>query len=77
MDALGYFPQLQVSCQATPITDAMLRVSLAISPSFRWREQAHGQSMRWILIVEDSERDMVYHNEIWILTRKMMQVASR
>jgi activating signal cointegrator complex subunit 3 len=74
-DALSYFPQLEVTSQAFPITDAMLRISLTISPRFRWRDQAHGQTMRWILLVEDSERDTVYHNDTWILTRKMMQAC--
>lgn len=75
-DALAYFPQLDVAATVSPITRTVLRVALTVRPQFSWREQAHGQSMRWLLLVEDSDTEAVYHNEIWTLTRKMMQARA-
>ena len=50
----------------------VLRVQLTIWPEFAWREQFHGNSLRWHIWVEDSEGQALYHSELWTLTRKMM-----
>lgn len=35
------------------------------------QDRAHGTSLRWLLMVEDSESDKVYHSELWTLTKRM------
>ena len=52
----------------------MLRIVATVTPEFEWREQAHGNVLRWLLWVEDSDTEVIYHHEMWLLTRKMMQV---
>jgi activating signal cointegrator complex subunit 3 len=59
----------------TPITRTVLRVALVLRPEFVWRDSAHGQAMRWMLWVGDTENDFIYYNEVWTLTRKMMQAC--
>lgn len=75
-DTLKYLPSVAMECSVTPITRTVLRVALSLRPEFVWRESAHGHAMRWILWVGDSENDFVYYNEVWTLTRKMMQVRT-
>ena len=47
-----------------PITRTVVRVQLTIRPEFEWRERAHGQALRWLFLVEDSENEHVYHSEV-------------
>lgn len=75
-DALKYLPSIAMECTVTPITRTVLRVVLMLRPEFVWRDSAHGQAMRWILWVGDSEHDFIYYNEVWTLTKKMMQVCT-
>lgn len=35
------------------------------------QDRAHGASLRWLIMVEDSETDKVYHSELWTLTKRM------
>lgn len=74
-DALQFLPRVAVSCSLAPITRTVLRVVLTLRPEFQWRDSAHGHAMRWVLWVEDSQNDMIYHNDVWTLTKKMMQVC--
>lgn len=32
---------------------------------------AHTQALRWLILVEDSENEHIYHAESWLLTKKM------
>lgn len=75
-DALRYLPSIAMECTVTPITRTVLKVALVLRPEFVWRDSAHGQAMRWILWVGDSENDFVYYNEVWTLTKKMMQACT-
>lgn len=76
-DALLFLPRIGISCTIAPITRTVLRVVLTLRPEFQWRDSAHGAAMRWVLWVEDSQNDMIYHNDVWTLTKKMMQVRAR
>ena len=71
--ALSHFPQLSLYCQVSPITRTVLRIVTTVTPQFEWREQVHGHAVRWLLWVEDSDTEVIYHHEMWTLTRKMMQ----
>jgi hypothetical protein len=73
-EALSHFPQVSLSCSASPITRTVLRITTTVVPEFRWRDQVHGQVMRWLLWVEDSDTEVIYHHDMWMLNRKMMQV---
>lgn len=75
--ALIQFLQVALACTVAPITRTVLRVTTTISPQFYWRDQSHGQALRWLLRVEDSDTEVIYHHEMWTLTRKMMQVRPR
>lgn len=73
-DALKYLPNVAMECAVTPVTRTVLRVVLRLRPDFTWRDSAHGHGMRWVLWVGDSDNDFIYYNEVWTLTKKMMQV---
>jgi Sec63 Brl domain len=75
-DALDALPRLSIECTVAPITRTVLRVSASVRPQFAWRERVHGSVMRWLLWVEDTENDVIYHHEMWMLNRKMMGVCS-
>eukprot|EP00798_Chlamydomonas_sp_ICE-L_P004882 gene4882-34647_t len=66
------FPFLELDALLQPITRTVLRVQLLIRPSFKWMDKVHGGSLRWLILVEDSETEKIYHSELWILTKKMM-----
>ncbi|CAG9467191.1 unnamed protein product [Pedinophyceae sp. YPF-701] len=65
------FPALELDCQIQPITRTVLRVVLKVTPTFRWKERYHGQSQRWLIWVEDSENEHLYHTELWQLSKRM------
>lgn len=75
-DALRHLPRVAMECTVTPITRTVLRVVLVLRPDFVWRDSAHGQAMRWILWVGDTDNDFIYYNEVWTLTKKMMQACT-
>lgn len=73
-DAIRHLPHVVIEPTVTPITRTVLRVVLKLFPDFEWHDRAHGHSMRYMLWVEDSKNDIIYHNEAWTLTKKMMKV---
>ena len=75
-DALRAFPRVAIDCEIQPITRTVLRVSLNLTPEFEWRERDHGSSLRWLVWVEDSENDHIYHSEMWVLTRRSAYTGS-
>ncbi|KAM3230161.1 hypothetical protein ACQJBY_060762 [Aegilops geniculata] len=68
---VGYFPHVNLSASVSPITRTVLKVDLLITPEFVWKDRHHGMSQRWLIIVEDSENDTIYHSELFTLTKKM------
>ncbi|WCJ35849.1 Activating signal cointegrator 1 complex subunit 3 [Euphorbia peplus] len=67
---LGYFPWIQLSATVSPITRTVLKVDLLITPDFIWKDRFHGTSLRWWILVEDSENDHIYHSELFTLTKR-------
>uniref|UniRef100_A0A0E0KAG9 RNA helicase n=1 Tax=Oryza punctata TaxID=4537 RepID=A0A0E0KAG9_ORYPU len=67
---VGYFPYVNLSATVSPITRTVLKVDLLITPEFVWRDRHHGMSLRWWIIVEDSENDTIYHSELFTLMKK-------
>jgi len=70
-DCIDCFPTLSLEANMQPITRTVLRVQVFIKPEFKWKDRWHGTSLRWLLWVEDSENEHIYHTETWILTKKM------
>ena len=52
---VGKFPKLDVNAHVQPITRSMLRVELAITPTFEWDESIHGKAQNFYVIVEVSK----------------------
>ena len=52
-------------------------MQLVIQPAFTWRDNVHGNSLKWHIWVEDSENELVYHSEQWFLTKRMMREESQ
>ncbi|KAJ7978726.1 DExH-box ATP-dependent RNA helicase [Quillaja saponaria] len=67
---LGYFPSIQLSATVSPITTTVLKVDLVITPDFIWKDRFHGAVQRWLILVEDSENDHIYHSELFTLTKR-------
>ncbi|GMQ10899.1 hypothetical protein CsSME_00053719 [Camellia sinensis var. sinensis] len=68
---LGYFPSIQLSATVSPITRTVLKVDLLLTPDFIWKDRFHGTVQRWLILVEDSENDHIYHSELFTLTKRM------
>eukprot|EP00899_Mesostigma_viride_P021111 jgi/Mesvir1/29000/Mv17769-RA.1 len=69
-EAVDCFPSVALSASISPITRSVLRVTLDITPTFRWKDKYHGMSQRWHILVEDSENEHVYHSELFTLSKK-------
>ncbi|PRW32956.1 activating signal cointegrator 1 complex subunit 3 isoform B [Chlorella sorokiniana] len=67
------FPYLQMEAHLHPITRTVLRIQLNITPAFNWKDSVHGNALKWLVWVEDSANEHIYHSETWILTKKMMR----
>ena len=68
--AVAAFPWVELSASAAPLTRTVLRCSVVITPCFEWRDAAHGSSLRWLLWVEDTHGDAIYHSETITLTKR-------
>ena len=69
---LSAFPRFEMSAKVAPITGDILRVTVSLTPCFRWYDRVHGLSQRYHLIVEDQTTERIFHHETWVLTKKMV-----
>eukprot|EP00850_Spirogloea_muscicola_P017869 SM000157S02099 [mRNA] locus=s157:242304:257751:- [translate_table: standard] len=69
---LQYFPKILLSANISPITRTVLQVTLSITPDFVWKDRVHGTTERWLVWVEDSENEHIYHSDVFNLNRKMV-----
>nr|NVI75523.1 lethal (3) 72Ab [Cucujiformia] len=67
------FPKLELSTHIQPITRAMLKVELTITPDFQWDEKLHGQSEAFWILVEDVDSEVILHHEYFLLKSKYCQ----
>jgi activating signal cointegrator complex subunit 3 len=67
------FPALSLEANVHPITRTVVRVELLVTPDFEWRDAVHGNALRWLLWVEDSDNEKIYHSETWTLTKRMLR----
>ncbi len=66
---LSQVPWLQVAATCQPLTRDVLRVHLKLKANFKWNTAVHGQAEPWWIWIEDTETDLIYHHEYWILPR--------
>eukprot|EP00850_Spirogloea_muscicola_P016834 SM000140S00583 [mRNA] locus=s140:13532:28767:- [translate_table: standard] len=69
---LQYYPKIFLSANISPITRTVLQVTLSITPDFIWKDRVHGTTERWLIWVEDSENEHIYHSDVINLNRKMV-----
>nr|NVI75520.1 lethal (3) 72Ab [Cucujiformia] len=67
------FPKLELSTHIQPITRAMLKVELTITPDFQWDDKLHGQSEAFWILVEDVDSEVILHHEFFLLKAKYCQ----
>ncbi|ENN76138.1 hypothetical protein YQE_07311, partial [Dendroctonus ponderosae] len=67
------FPVVDVTHVVKPITDGVIRVTLLVSPAFKWDPHIHGNVQHYYAWVEDPTHDAIYHIESFVVTRKMCQ----
>lgn len=70
MKYFGYIPYFSAQVALQPITRTVLRVSLTMQPQFQWANRFHGTAERFWVWMEDYENDVIYHSEMFVLTRK-------
>eukprot|EP00210_Caulerpa_lentillifera_P001589 g1527.t1 len=75
-ECLEVFPAVELDAQMHPITRSVVQVRLEITPIFKWNDRVHSNSMKWLIWVDDSETEHIYHQETWLLSKSMMKEAS-
>jgi len=63
-------PRLHLEGHVQPITRAVLRVELIITPDFDFDEKVHGHAEPFWIIVEDVDSENILHHEYFLLKRK-------
>ena len=67
------FPRMELAAHVQPITRAVLRVELTITPDFQFTEKYHGSSIGWWVLVEDVDSELLLHHEYFILKKKFAE----
>lgn len=75
--AIKSFPTLAIEPHVQPVTRSVLRIQLDITPQFTWHDAMHGSALRWLIWVEDSNNERIYHSEMWTLTKKMAKEGTQ
>lgn len=75
-ECLQVFPALELEAQMHPITRSVVQVRLEITPVFTWSDRMHSNPMKWLIWVDDSETENIYHQETWLLSKSMMKEAT-
>jgi activating signal cointegrator complex subunit 3 len=74
--AIGTIPKLELGVKLHPITRSVLQICLTIIPVFNWDTRVHHGTLKWWIWVEDQNNEHIYHNEVWMMTRKVYQEGS-
>jgi pre-mRNA-splicing helicase BRR2 len=64
------FPRLELAAHVQPITRAVLRVELTITPDFQFEEKIHGGAETFWVLVEDVDGEQILHHELFLLKAK-------
>ena len=64
---LSYVPRLDLSIQVMPITRAILKIQLTITPEFDWNDRWNGKNEPfWIIVDNETE---ILHSEFFLLNK--------
>ena len=61
------FPRLELSAHVQPITRALLRIELTITPDFQFDPKVHDSAQLFHILVEDVDGEKVLHHEPFML----------
>ena len=61
------FPRLDLSAHVQPITRALLKIELTITPDFEFNEEVHGFAEAFHVLVEDVDGEVILHHEMFVL----------
>ncbi|KAK9842537.1 hypothetical protein WJX81_005041 [Elliptochloris bilobata] len=61
------FPRLELAAHVQPITRAVLKVDLTITPDFQWDEKVHGWVEPFWILVEDGDGEFLLHHQYFLL----------
>eukprot|EP00004_Rigifila_ramosa_P013501 TRINITY_DN2991_c0_g1_i2.p1 TRINITY_DN2991_c0_g1~~TRINITY_DN2991_c0_g1_i2.p1 ORF type:complete len:1464 (+),score=450.91 TRINITY_DN2991_c0_g1_i2:2178-6569(+) len=64
------FPRLDLAAHVQPVTRAILKVELTITPDFVYDEKIHGTSEPFWIIVEDVDGERVLHHQYFLLKQQ-------
>lgn len=64
---IEHFPRLLLQAHVQPITRSMLRVSLTITPHFKWDHEIHGFTELFWIIAEDVNGEQILFHDQFIL----------
>ena len=67
------FPRLELAAHVQPITRAVLKVELTITPDFAFNDDVHGWGEAFHIIVEDVDGDRMLHHEMFMLKKKFAE----
>ncbi|KAL2643968.1 hypothetical protein R1flu_011555 [Riccia fluitans] len=67
------FPKLELAAHVQPITRAVLKVDLTITPDFQWDEKIHGYVEPFWIIVEDNDGENILHHEYFLLKMQYVE----
>jgi pre-mRNA-splicing helicase BRR2 len=67
------FPRLDLSAHVQPITRAVLRIDLTITPDFQWNAKVHGTAETFWVFIEDVDGEQVLHHEYFILKQRFSE----
>lgn len=74
--AVDQLPSIELEATLQPITRTVMKVSLTITPDFKWNDRVHGNvSESWWIWVEDPENNHIYHSEYFILQKKQVKIS--
>jgi pre-mRNA-splicing helicase BRR2 len=67
------FPRLELSAHVQPITRAVLRIDLTITPDFQWNKKVHGEAETFWVFIEDADSEHILHYEYFMLKQRFVE----
>ncbi|KAK1376654.1 hypothetical protein POM88_032847 [Heracleum sosnowskyi] len=64
------FPKFVLAAHIMPITRAILRVELTVTPDFQWEDEVHGYVEPFWVFVEDSYGELILHHQFFLLKKQ-------
>ncbi|CAM9705966.1 unnamed protein product, partial [Hapterophycus canaliculatus] len=64
------FPRVELAASVQPITRALLRVELTITPDFLFDQKVHDYAVLFWILVEDVDGEKILHHEPFLLKQR-------